>query len=217
MKRFFILDKFNSWYDWRCTLTAKSMPEPVPKENYIAVDGMDGDLDATEALTGEVRYNSRTVSASFMCSEGTYRERETLLRNIAAALHGRKIQIIEPDDPEHYLLGRAKVKEDEKHAEYVKFTIEATCDPWRYAVNESHRSVVLSGGDMSLVIRNAGRKTLCPEIVVTGDVELTYEGATVELTTGAYKVAEIKLRQGSTVIGLSGSGTVDFVYREATL
>ena len=38
-RRFFILDKFNTWYDWRCTLTSKSVTPAEPKTNYVTIDG----------------------------------------------------------------------------------------------------------------------------------------------------------------------------------
>lgn len=217
MRRFFILDVFNTWYDWRCTLTGKDVTDPEPKTNYIDLEGAHGTLDLTEALTGEVAYSDRTVSASFVCSEGTYQERERLLRQITHALHGKKVKIIEPDDPDHYFLGRVKITSVVKHEAYLEFSIDAVCDPWRYALEETYRTVVLSGGDVSVVIRNSGVRTLCPDLTVTGTVEVTYNGASVELSEGTYRVADIKLRQGINVVTVAGNGAVTFSYREAGL
>ena len=70
---------------------------------------------------------------------------------------------------------------------------------------------------LSAVIQNDHNQTLCPDIQVEGTVKLTFEGGTVDLTTGSYKVADIKLRQGDNVVGVSGAGAVTFTYREATL
>jgi hypothetical protein len=216
VRRFFLFDKFNTWHDWRLTLTAKDTTDPEPKTNYVALDGMSGTLDLTESLTGEVAYNDRTVTAAFWTSEGTYQEREAAVKQITASLHGKKVKIVEPDDPDHYFLGRCMVTNLERSQVHVAFEIEAVCDPWRYAVNESNRSVSVNG-TTSVVIRNEGVKTLCPNITVAGTVTLSFEGGTVELTTGAYKVADIKLRQGVNVIGVAGDGSVTFTYREATL
>ena len=216
--RFFYFDKYHTLLDWGLVLTDKSIPDPEPKTNYIQLDGVSGSLDLTEVLTGEVAYNDRTVSATFSASCGNYQEREAVRRHIAAALHGRKVKIIEPDDPEHYFLGRVTIKDGTRHASYSTFTIEAICEPWRYAVEESVRQVEVAAGDpQDVVIENTGVKTVCPDIRVEGSVTLTYEGGTVDLTTGAYKVADIKLRYGENVVGVSGAGTVTFTYREATL
>ena len=214
MRRIFLFDKFDTWHDWRLTLTAKDTTDPEPKTNYVNLDGMSGSLDLSEALTGEVSYGDRTVSASFWSSEGTYQDRETVAKQIKAALHGKKVKIVEPDDPDHYFLGRCMVRNLTRSQVYVSFDIEAVCEPWRYALEETRRRV---DAGASAVIWNNGVKTLCPEIEVEGSVTLEYEGASVKLTGGRYQIADIKLRQGSNVVGVSGSGFVTFIYREATL
>lgn len=216
-RRFFILDKFNTWYDWRCLLTAKTMTLPEPKENYVSIDGAHGTLDFTEALTGSTPYNDRKITASFNCSEGSHKDREALLRKIRTALHGRKIQIIEPDDQDHYFLGRAKITAENNTAAYMEFTIEATCDPWRYAINETTRAVTVSGSPVAVVINNHGDKTLCPVLTVTGSVVISFNGTTVELTAGDYKVTDLQLAHGTNVVNVSGTGGVVFTYREAML
>lgn len=216
-RRFFILDKFNTWHDWRCTVTAKDVTAPEPKTNYISIEGASGSLDLTEALTGEPVYNDRTVTASFMCSEGTHKGREALLRQIRKATHGRKIPIIDPDDQEHYFLGRARIKEEKNQPAFLTFTIEAVCDPYRYAIEETTRTVSLSSRRVDLVINNDGDKILCPVIVVSGSAAITCNGVTTPLNTGTYKITDIRLVPGANVVGVSGSGTVAFVYREAVL
>lgn len=216
MDRFFIIDKYNTYHDWHLTLTEKDLTDPEPKTNYVKLDGVSGTLDLSEALTGEVEYDDRTVTASFMCSEGSHAEREALYRSITAALHGKKVKLIEPDDTDHYFLGRVKINPEEKHPAYMTFTVEATCDPWRYAVQETERRVQVNGA-ADIVLRNNGRCTVCPVVNVTGAVSVIFNGATTSLTEGSYKLTDIRLRQGVNVIGVSGVGTVTFVYREAEL
>lgn len=213
MKRFFMFDKYNTAYDWGLLLTAKDLTPPEPKTNYVQLDGMSGSLDLTEALTGEVPYNDRTLTASFMATEGTFDERVALLREITKALHGRKVRIVDPDDPQHYLLGRTNVKPVQAPS-YLELTIEATCDPWRYAINETERRV---DAPADVVIRNDGSQTVCPVLTVTGSVSITVNEATTELDEGSYKITDLRLKPGVNVIGVAGSGSVTFSYREADL
>lgn len=199
MRRFFIFDKFNTWHDWRCTLTAKDIPEAEPKYDYIELDGVHGTFDATEALTGEVSYSDRTLSASFMCSEGTYQEREALLRRIVASLHGRKVQIIEPDDPDHYFLGRVKVTNVAKFQSYMTFTLETQCDPWRYAIEETHRMVDLSSGVAATAEPMMAQSTRAADVVASGncgsiifgdEVKWALDSAGVLTISGVGKMAD---------------------------
>lgn len=217
MERFFILDKFNTWYDWGLIVTAKEITPPEPKTNYVEIGGANGTLDLSESLTGEVVYNDRTISASFWTSEGSYKDREKLLRNIVAVLHGKKIKIIEPDDPTHYFYGRVTVKSVTNILPYMEFSIEATCEPWRYAVDDSERRIEIYNSSVDAVIINNGVKTLSPIITVSGSVDIRYNGVTVSLTEGSYRLSNVKLYNGVNVIGVSGRGSVIFTYKEALL
>lgn len=219
--RHFYFDKYHTWHDWRLTLTGKAAPDPEPKTNYIGLDGAHGTLDLSEALTGEVTYNDRTVSASFWTSEGTFQERVALLRQVTSALHGKKVKIVEPDDPDHYFLGRVTVKDVEQDQVHIAFTLEAVCDPWRYAAEETVRTVNVSG-DVGVVIQNNGEKSLTPVLTVTtdggtGTVNVGYDGTNVALQTGKYLLPGLRLHQGANVVELSGDGTITFTYREALL
>ena len=218
MERFFILDKFNTWYNWRLVLTSKDVTPPEPKTNYVEIDGMSGSLDLSESLAGEITYKDRKISASFWTDEGTYKERETLLRTIVAALHGKKIRIVEPDDPDHYFYGRVKVKSTNNILPYAEFSIEATCEPWRYSIHDSERRIEVNSQTVTnAVINNNGVKTLCPIITVNGSVDIIYNDTRTSLASGTYQISDIKLRQGCNIVGVSGNGSATFTYKEADL
>ena len=217
MERYFILDKFNTWYDWRLILTAKNITPPEPKTNYVQIDGMSGSLDLSESLTGEITYQDRTITATFWTDNGTYKEREKLLRDIRIALHGRKIKIVEPDDPEHYFYGRVKIKSENNILPYAELSLEFTCEPWRYSLNDTVREVEATETVTSVVINNNGLKTLSPVISVKGNATINYNNTDTTLSDGDYKISDIKLRHGFNIIGVSGSGTVSFTYKEADL
>lgn len=216
MERYFILDKYNTWLDWGLILTGKKISLAEPKTNYVDIDGMSGSLDLTESLTGEVTYKDRTISASFWTDKGSRKDREVLLKNITFALHGKKIKIIEPDDPDHYFYGRVEIKSSTNNLAYAEFTIEATCEPWRYMLTDTVRHIDVNG-DTDVVIYNHGVKSVSPVIKVNGSVTVIYNNARASLTTGSYKISDIKLRRGVNIIRLSGAGKVTFTYKEADL
>lgn len=218
MERAFLLDKFNTWIDWRLILTAKSVTPPELKTQYVDIGGRSGSLDLSEALTGEITYKDRTVSASFWTDEGTYSDRSLLIRDIVTKLHGKKIKIIEPDDPTHYFYGRVNIKQISNILPYATIDIEAVCDPWRYHICDMSRSAIVNGDNIvKIVITNGGVKTLCPEIEVKGNITLHYNDETIPLTTGTYKISDIRLKSGVTPIGVSGVGSVTFTYKEADI
>lgn len=218
MERFFILDKLNTWYDWRSVLTAKDVTPPEPKTNLVELDGRSGTLDLSEALTGEITYKDRTITATFWTDAGTREEREKLLRDIRIQLHGKKIKIIEPDDPAHYFYGRVKIKSSKNTLVFAEFSLEATCEPWRYALEESIRTInSTKKAVIKAVINNAGAKTLSPVVSVKGTITLTYNGRTNTFKSGDYKISDFRLYHGVNIVDIFGDGSVTFTYREADL
>ena len=212
--RAFTIDGYNTYHDWGLVLTAKSIPPAEPKLVYIPLDGKNGSLDLTEALAGETTYQDIPLSASFSLSGGDYVTRERRLCGIILLLQGRKVRIVEPDDPDHYLLGRVRVKRGVHHAAYHTFTIEATCEPWRYALEPTRRTVPVDG-EVDVVLNNTGARTVRPDLEVDGDVVVEFNGLTATLTSGRHQLADIRLKSGANVVHLSGEGTVTFIYTEA--
>ena len=217
MERAFIIDKFNTFLDWRLILTAKSVTPPQAKTKYVSIDGMSGTLDLSESLTGEITYNDRTVTASFLATEGVFKDRSKLIRDIVSKLHGKKVKIIEPDDTDHYFYGRVTVKNIGNDKAYGKIELEAVCDPWRYSINDSVRRIDLNNQTVEAVINNNGVKTLCPEITVSGSVNLKFNGGQVALTNGSYKISDLRLYSGVNIIEVSGEGVITFTYKEADI
>lgn len=217
MERFFILDKFNTWYDWDLILTSKEITPPEVKSNLIDLDGMSGSLDLTEALSGEPTFTDRVISATFWTDKGTRDERSRLLRDIRIALHGRKIKIIEPDDPDHYFIGRVQITGENNIIPYAELSIEIICDPWRYANNESERFVELNGDTQDVVIYNGGFRTLSPTLEASDTAVIIIDGSNVVLKQGTYMLTDLKLYHGFNVISVTGSGDLTIKYREADL
>jgi phage-related protein len=210
-------DEYHTADDWGLILSAKEIKPPQAKIIKISVDGRDGDLDLSETLTGDISYSDRNASFSFLATEGTHAEREDLMSTIVNYLHGRTRQIIDPDDPEHYLVGRCEVSSLANDRAMGTISVEATCEPYRYALEEVNRTISLKTTPSDYVLTNVGRKTLTPSINVTGSANLKFDNTSVSLATGRYSLPGLRLKNGATVVTLSGSGTITFSYREAII
>lgn len=214
MERYFIFNDKNTFLDWKLILTSKDITPPEPKTHYVELDGMNGSLDLSDALTGEITYKDRKISATFWTDYGSRKDRERIIREMTAFLHGKKVKIIEPDDSDHYFSGRAVVKSVTNSLAYAEISIEFTCDPWRYSHEETVREIL---GNSQAVINNNGVKTLSPIFTVNGSVEIAYNDERFALSDGRYQIPDIKLHQGVNVIGVTGDGAVEISYREADL
>lgn len=203
--------------DWGLILNSKSIDPPTPKIVKVSVDGRDGDLDLSEAVTGEVRYNNRTANFTFLVTEGTQVDREYMINTIINAIHGRTHKIIEPDDLEHYLTGRCSISSVHNNQAYGSFTVSADCDPYRYSIYEKSRMIELTDIEIDIEITNIGRKTVIPTIVVTDTANITFGSTNVALSAGTYKLPALSLKTGVNPIKVSGTGTLTLTYREAVL
>lgn len=203
---------------WGVTMTDKDIDTPDVKTNYVSVDGRDGDLDLTEALTGDVRYSTRKASFSFMLTDGTYEDREELLTAIIQHVHGHRLTIVDDDDKEHYLTGRCEVKSCDRNRAYATISIEATCDPWRYNRRETVRVETLTGSDQVVRCVNKGSKRVIPNITISGFATITINGISTNISSsGVYSSGDWLLSSGVNDIKVKGSGSIVISYREAVI
>lgn len=200
MERFFIFynDKnmYNTYYNWNLILTSKTITPPEVKTNNVEIDGMNGSLDLTEALSGEPVYKNRTVSATFWTDVGKRTERESLVQEIILTLHGQHFNIIEPDAPDKHFIGRISVKSYENNLAYLTFTIDCTCEPYRYGNQQRSVRLMWKNG-----IHNFGRKTIIPTFRAMEDISInivfnenTY--TIIKDKGSVFDIPEIKLKHG---------------------
>lgn len=218
--RGFTIGDYHTGEDWRMILNSKDLTPAEPKTYLVDLDGRDGSLDLSESLAGEVKYKDRTLKAGFILTEGTRREREDLIREITNYINGKKRKIVDPDDLDHYLVGRIKITAKTNTQAYGTLSIEATCEPWRYLKDSITRYYPVnakSTAPVKLVFFNRGAKTVCPTITVTGIVTIIIKGVTTQLSAGSYKITDLKLYSGSNEVNVYGSGSVTFSYEEADL
>lgn len=212
--------QFNTYHtgtDWKLTLNSKKLPPPEPKEVNISVDGRDGDLDLSEALTGEIKYNNRPASFVFIATEGSYLDREELIREMTREIHGRTCKITIDDDKEHYLRGRCKIVSTTNTNAYATIEVECNCDPYRYALNETVRTFDLTDQTIEILLTNRGRKTVIPEVEIEGNITLAFDEYQISVSSGPYKFPDLVVPTGDKLITLSGSGKITFRYREGVL
>lgn len=211
-----IFGEYHTAVDWDMILNKREITPPDPKTSYVSVEGRDGDLDLSETLTGEIKYNNRTASYTFLLTEGSYSDRESVISEALASVHGKKLNIVDPDNPERILIGRCNVTNRSNNRAYGSITIEANCEPWFYSSVNTIRSFSISS-ETEVSLSNGGNKTVCPEINVTGSITIVYGSKSVTLSAGKYKLSDLKLKSGNTMITLKGSGAITFTYREGVL
>ena len=121
-------DGIASFRDWGIYLSSIVIDDPQPKEIYVDIPNGDGALDLTEALTGEVHYESRPFEAVFTIKPETYSVE--LVRYLRSYLNGKQRTIRTKEEPGYYLIGRCATS-IKKDGVLAVLTVKATCQPWK--------------------------------------------------------------------------------------
>ena len=126
-----IFNDKHTYRDWGLLLRSRpQITPPAPKLKMISVPGSDRIIDLTQALTGEVHYEPRTISFEFV----TGAPRETLANlhsDILTYMHGKTVKIIMDDDPNWYYTGRVTVGDLEADKRTATLTMTATVEPYK--------------------------------------------------------------------------------------
>lgn len=216
-KRKIIFDDYDTAVNGLWTLATWALSDAEPSTNYIDVPGrLDGPLDASTALTGDVQYRPRTLEATLESSEGTRLEREARIDYMVNKLHGQRVKIWLPDDAGHYLIGRLRIERGYNDLAHAAVKVTATCEPWKYENDETVKEAEVTNSTVNVVLENT-RRPACPVIHVQGEVLLGYEGSSYALNEGTYQLPDIQLTEEGHTVQVSGSGLVSFVYRKAVL
>lgn len=215
-KRTIIFGSYNTAeHGW--TLGAWSLSNAEQKTNYVDKPGGDGSWDLSTANTNGIpRYKSRILTVPLECSKGTREDREQLINEMVNELDGLEWQTVLPDRPDHYLLGRLHVGVDYSDLAHCKVTVTGTVEPWLYSARESVVELAVNG-EGEARFYNRGRKAVVPMLTVSGDITLSTEDSSIQLTDGVYKWPALLVMPGVTVVKCTGYGKLTATYREAVL
>ena len=105
---------------------------PEPKRLTENIPGRNGVVDYSDYYDGVIFYENRTVSYKFFFG-GTPHEVSRAVEKLNR-YHGRKITVVEDDDPDFSLTGSASVSVDERapYGNYVYMTLSLDAEPYRW-------------------------------------------------------------------------------------
>ena len=202
----------DSYTDFNLILRPKERPFPTPKTNYVSIEGADGDLDLTTALTGDVKYENISYTLEFYLKDEMTNWEETLLK-ISTYLHGKKMNLTFSDDPDYYYVGRYTLNPLTSDKNIGLLNIDCVLEPYRLKKIETTKSITGVG---TLTLSNM-RKWVMPKITSTSNMQFTFEGKTF-VVNGTLQSPDIILKEGTNTIEVtSGTGTLTVTYREGKL
>ena len=209
-------DGIASFSDWGLYLTALSIDAPKPKEIYVEIPNGDGALDLTEALTGEVHYESRPFEAVFAIKPETYSV--DLERWLIGYLNGKQRTIRTKEEPGYYVIGRCATS-IKKDGVLAVLTVKATCKPWKYKNDVTAINTTIGASGTTTLNLTNERKRVIPTITASAAVTIAFNGQTISVNAGTQRLTNIALQYGNNVLIITGAEgtTVLFEYQEGAL
>ena len=209
-------DGLASFSDWGLYLTALSIDAPKPKEIYVEIPNGDGALDLTEALTGEVHYESRPFEAVFAIKPETYSV--DLERWLIGYLNGKQRTIRTKEEPGYYVIGRCATS-IKKDGVLAVLTVKATCKPWKYKNDVTAINTTIGASGTTTLNLTNERKRVIPTITASAAVTIAFNGQTISVNAGTQRLTNIALQYGNNVLIITGAEgtTVLFEYQEGAL
>lgn len=127
----------NSLTEWGIYLKSRAkISPPEPKTTYIEIAGRDGDIDASESLTGFPTYKDRTIEMEFTILKPREFWSETY-SDIMDYMHGRTMRIIFDEAPDYYYEGRITVGTWDSERKKGTLPISAKVYPFKKAVQST--------------------------------------------------------------------------------
>lgn len=225
-------NKIHTYTDWKLKWYNLEISSPKAKTYTIDIPGMDGELDLTESLMGDVKYDNRTLKLSFEV-EGDYYSWATLSSKFNNFCHGRKVKVILDTDPNYYWEGRislSSTKDDYSYGE-VELTMDAgayklekysSLEDWIWDDFSFEDGIIREYKDLKVngslqVIIPGRRKKIYPYITCSNAMQVTFNGSTYNLPRGTVQALGIELSDVENKLTFSGYGTVSINYRGGSL
>ena len=135
--------KKSAYYDWNMVITKTEIPLPKAKTSTVDIVGADGVLDLSEVITGEMKFQNRTVKLTFELLDDTMYE--VVIAEVSNYLHGRNVTFTITNDAEYFYSGLATINSWECNKRKGKIVITIDADPYKYEVNETIIPVTVNG------------------------------------------------------------------------
>ena len=209
---------FGDYYtnDHDLILTDVDISFPTPKRTTIEIEGRNGVLDLTQALTSDIKYEMRDVSFEFEF-KGSIDTYDEMRAEIAAAIHGKYLNVIQDSEPDYYWDAFVEVDDFALDKRLGKLSVSCEVYPYKYKLDETTVELTLTE-ETSITLSNEQMPAI-PTIVTDGEITITYEDSSLVLSAGEWIATDLTLAAGETqwTITPTDSATVTITYQEGRL
>lgn len=177
-------------------LDGYTLSPPEPKTTTVEIPGRDGVLDLTESLIGDVTYNNRSMTFTFLIVD--LEQFEVVKTQVSNALHGRKFNFEMSMDPGYTYTGRFKITSYTHMATwnhgicgYIEVEIDA--EPYKL---KSHYIYNLNATGGAMFQLPSGRKKVHPIVELTSPARIRFKNVVYRIGAGRFQLNDVLFEEG---------------------
>ena len=177
-------------------LDGYTLSPPEPKTTTVEIPGRDGVLDLTESLIGDVTYNNRSMTFTFLIVD--LEQFEVVKTKVSNALHGRKFNFEMTMDPGYTYTGRFKIKSYTHTATWshgICGFIEVDIDAEPYKL-KSHYVYNLNATGGAMFNLESGRKKVHPIVEISAPARIRFKNVVYRIGAGRFQLNDILFEEG---------------------
>lgn len=170
---------------------------PEAKTYTVDIPGGNGSIDLTEALTGDVAYDTYEMKLVLSTMEPT--DVRALRQRLRSRYHGRRLDYQLAIDPGYTYTGRFEVGVESVGVElpggtrHATVTLAVTADPYKLKEHCSYRLNATGGRWYRF---ESGRRPVHPTIECESVCFVAWDGETITVPAGAYRLNDVVFREG---------------------
>lgn len=208
------IGEIHTYHDFDLRMLTFKVSPPEPVTNKVDIPGMNGNLDLSEVLTGEIVYKNRILTAEFIMEEQDEAEQQRRMNSINNSLHGIVHAIVPDMDSVYEYKGRVTVSFAPMGC-YQLVTV--TADVYPYKMKRINTVVTQEVSEECVITCYNERKSVVPTIISDADFTLKFGYVSVYISAGENIVPDIKFDKGENIVTCIGTGNITFTYQEGSL
>lgn len=172
-----------------------TLEPPSPKTYTVDIPGGNGIIDLTESFTGDVAYDNRSQTFTFLVIyPEDFEKTKTKVSNF---LHGKAFDYKMTMDPDYTYHGRFTVN-SYSHSAYVdgivgSIEVQINADPYKKKSDMTYKLNAVGGKMYRL---ESGRRPVHPTIECESVCFVTWDGVEYTIPAGTYRLNNVVFKQG---------------------
>jgi len=193
--------------EYKMNYLGRTIAAAVPKVKTVDIPLADGSLDLTEALSGTIHYENRTIEIRFelRVSRGYWL---MYYKALQKDFNGETVEVIFADDPEYKWTGRCAVGALEDHKSTAGIVLTINAEPFKKTLASDVYVVEVGQTSETLQIVTSEQRTYVTLQASVSTMSVTFDGESFMVPTTEKSIFGLYFTTGTHSLMFTGAGTV---------